>query len=130
MALLVRLLRSLHWPDSSRCAGGWLLSVLLAGSCLNPQPDPFPQADESAPQRQGPPAVDMAAVAEDGAGNTVPLAPEPEPTPGEQLPRPAAGPGSSPAGGPALAPPEDAGAPPSDAGADAGEGEGPLVGGG
>lgn len=121
---------SLPRPRPFRFAGWSLLLSLLAGSCLNPQPDPFPQAQEATPDaRQGNP-LPVTDTAPPGGQNDLgaaPLAPEPE--------RPAQAPSSPPAGNQnaAEAPPADtadAGAPSTDAGADAGNGEGPLVGGG
>lgn len=126
MALSVRHPSSPSRPAWPRFARGWLLAVLLAGSCLNPQPDPFPQvAGDSAAERQGPDELPL--PAEDGAGSAAPLVPEPAPQPGLQAPEPAA-PAGTPTSGSAEAPATDAGA---DAGADAdaGTGAGPLVGG-
>lgn len=126
MALSVRLRSSLPRHHSSRFAGWWLLPLLLAGSCLNPQPDPFPQADDSSDARQGGPEVAGASSTETGPVSSAPLAP-PAPEPGSSPPAtPAANPTDSAVEAPPAEDEADAGAPP-DAGADAGTSGDPLV---
>jgi hypothetical protein len=106
---------------------GWWLPLLLVGSCLNPQPDPFPQADN------GVDALPESSTDRASEGVDVVVAPPAMPiAPVPQLPAsPGANSNPSAAAPSAEAPAEDAdaGAPPLDAGTDAGPNEGPLVGG-
>lgn len=103
---------------------GWWALLLLAGSCLNPQPDPFPQASKSA----GP--------SESGAANTVPVDAPPVMQPKNPIvtgtPAPAGGEGNGTAAAQSAPPPRaneaapDAGAP-ADAGADAAPPDGAIA---
>ncbi len=107
---------------------GWWLPLLLVGSCLNPQPDPFPQADNGVDSLPG------SGPDPERASEGVDVAVAPPATPTAPAPQNAASPGAN--RDPAAAAPSeeapaedaDAGAPP-DAGTDAGANEGPLVGG-
>jgi hypothetical protein len=126
VALFVRPRSFLARLRPTRLAGWWL-PLLLVGSCLNPQPDPFPQADngiDATPSADPDRASQGVGVM--SAPPATPLAPAPQ-APGS----PGANNNPTSAAPSAEAPAEDvdAGAPPPDAGTDAGADEGSIVGG-
>jgi hypothetical protein len=122
VALFVRP-RSLLQPHRATRLAGWWLLLLLAGSCLNPQPDPFPQADNGAPNVESSPRP--MATASPEATQATPLAPAQPAGASNANPAPSPGAAEAPAD---VADAPDAGAPLPDAGSDAGGTDGALVG--
>jgi len=106
------------FPVLRRSPLGWWALLLLVGSCLNPQPDSFPQADDEHGARQNNPldANGTTAVVDQppsAAANGTPVPSASEAAPQAQAPL-------APMSPPAAAQPQggdfDAGAPPPDAG--------------